>query len=91
MAKPKVYLLCDWSDEKARRDNGTPNCGVEFLGNCHGRVVAENGSVLGQHYSSTAGWLRSDLIGYLEDPSAYEIVDLIGQDVPERFREVSNG
>lgn len=81
----KVYMLCDRTDSKAASIQEALNCGVEYMGNCTGRIVREDGTVIGQHWSSSFGWLRSDLRSKLDDPSKYEIVDLIGQPVPERF------
>lgn len=84
--KKKVYLICDWADGKATSMDHAPNIGVEFMGNCSGRVVAEDGEVLGGHYSSTIGWLRMDLTSKLSEPDQYEIIDLLREEVPERFR-----
>ena len=78
----KVYMVCDYTDEKAASISGGPNVGIEYMGNCCGRILREDGSVIGQHTSSSFGCLRLDLRGKLDDPSKYEIVDLIGQTVP---------
>ena len=78
----KVYLVCDYADSRAISIDGTPNIGIEHLGNCGGRILREDGFEIGHHHSSTIGWLRSDLISKLDDPSKYEIVDLIGKPVP---------
>lgn len=86
MTTEKVYMVCDWSDAIAASISGTPNIGVEYMGNCTGRILREDGSEIGGHHSSSFGWLRSDLRSKLDDPSKYEIVDLIGQPVPERFK-----
>lgn len=83
----RVYMVCDSHDEKAASIDGAPNVGIEFLGNCSGRILRDDGSEIGCHYSSTFGWLREDLKSKLDDPSKYEIVDLIGQPVPERFQK----
>ena len=72
LQKPRVYLLCDHADPVH-----------EY---CPGRVVAEDGTLLGSHCSTTLEWLRLDLRSKLTDCSAVEIIDLIGQEVPERFR-----
>lgn len=85
MTKERVYLVCDVCDPKARSIDGTPNIGVEYMGHCSGRVLHEDGAVIGQHASSSIGWLRSDLLGKLDDPEKYEIVDLLNEAVPERF------
>lgn len=82
----KVYMVCDYTDDKAASIDGAPHIGVEYMGNCGGRILREDGTIIGQHHSSSFGWLRSDLKGKLDDPSKYEIIDLIGQEVPERFR-----
>ena len=85
--RPRVYMVCDWTDEKARSMDGCPNVGIEHLGNCAGRILREDGTLIGSHYSSTFGFLRSDLISKLDDPGAYEIVDLIGKSIPDRFKK----
>jgi hypothetical protein len=82
--KEKVYMVCDWHDGKAEGEAW--NIGVEYMGNCSGRILKEDGSLIGNHYSSTFGWLRLDLKRKLDNPSDYEIIDLIGQEVPEKFR-----
>jgi hypothetical protein len=81
----KVYMVCDYTDEKAASISGALNIGVEYMGNCGGRILKEDGTEIGRHHSSSFGWLRSDLRSKLDDQSRYEIIDLIGQDVPERF------
>lgn len=78
-------MVCDYTDEIAASISGSPNIGVEFMGGCGGRILREDGTEIGRHHSSSFGWLRSDLRSKLDDPSEYEIIDLIGQDVPERF------
>ena len=82
----KVYMVCDYTDDKAASISGCPNIGVEHMGDCGGRILREDGSQIGCHHSSSFGFLRSDLRSKLEDPSKYEIIDLIGKEVPERFR-----
>jgi hypothetical protein len=81
----KVYMVCDYTDERASSISGTPNIGVEYMGDCGGRILKEDGTEIGRHHSSSFGWLRSDLKSKLDDPSKYEIIDLIGQEVPDRF------
>ena len=81
----KVYMVCDYTDKKASAILGTPNVGVEYMGDCGGRILREDGSVIGRHHSSSFSWLRNDLRHKLDDPAKYEIVDLIGQPVPDRF------
>lgn len=85
MEKEKVYMVCDYTDEKASSISRALNIGIEYMGNCGGRILKEDGNEIGRHHSSSFGWLRSDLSSKLDDPSRYEIIDLIGQDVPERF------
>lgn len=82
--KQKVYMVCDWHDGKAVGEAW--NIGIEYMGNCTGRILNEDGSLIGKHYSSTFGWLRSDLKSKLDDLNKYEIIDLIGKEIPERFR-----
>lgn len=53
---------------------------------CRGRVLTEEGVEIGMHCSTSIGWLRSDLRSKIENIGEWEIVDLIGQEVPERFR-----
>ena len=87
--KEKVYMVCDYTDDKASSMDSAPNIGVEFMGNCSGRILKEDGTKIGGHYSSSFGWLRSDLKYKLDDPSQYEIIDLIGEEVPERFKLIT--
>jgi hypothetical protein len=82
----RVYMVCDWADAKAASIDEALDIGIEFLGNCSGRILREDGSIIGCHHSSSFGWLRLDLQSKLDDPTKYEIVDLIGQPVPERFQ-----
>jgi hypothetical protein len=82
----KVYMVCDSYDDKAASIQDAPNVGVEFMGNCSGRILKENGELIGSHFSSSFGWLRSDLKSKLDDESRYEIIDLIGQEVPAKFK-----
>jgi hypothetical protein len=89
MTMEKVYMVCDYTDNKASSIDGAPNIGVEYMGNCGGRILREDGSEIGRHHSSSFGWLRSDLRRKLDDLSKYEVVDLIGQQVPERFQRAA--
>lgn len=82
-----IYLICDYSDKKAEMIQGCPNTGVEYLGKCRGRIVKDNGDLIGRHSSSTLDFLRADLLAKLDDPSKYEIIDLIGKDIPEVMKE----
>jgi hypothetical protein len=81
----KAYMVCDYTDEKASSISGCPNIGVEHMGNCGGRILSEYGVEIGLHHSSSFGFLRNDLINKLDNRDDYEIVDLIGKEVPERF------
>ncbi|MFW5700241.1 MAG: hypothetical protein ACOCWM_01005 [Cyclobacteriaceae bacterium] len=87
MKKVKVYMVCDYADEKAASISGSPDVGVEFMGSCGGRILKEDGTEIGRHNSSSIGWLRNDLKWYLDDLNNYEIIDLIGKEVPERFKK----
>ena len=71
----KVYMVCDYTDKTASSLHGALNIGVEFMGNCGGRIVHEDGQEIGRHHSSSFGWLRIDLRGKLDNP------------VPERFQK----
>lgn len=82
--KEKVYMVCDWHDGKANM--GALNVGVEYMGNCTGRILREDGTKIGAHYSSSFGWLRNDLRSKLDDPNKYDIIDLIEQETPEKFK-----
>jgi hypothetical protein len=84
--KERVYMVMDWADKKATEIKGCPNIGVEYLGNCNGRIIRESGEMIGYHFSSTLDFLRYDLTNKLDNPEEYEIVDLIGQECPERFK-----
>ncbi len=81
--KEKVYMVCDWHDGNA--EGRAWNIGIEYMGNCTGRILKEDGTKIGSHFSSTLGWLRQDLKRKLDNQDDYEIIDLIGQEVPERF------
>ena len=70
----KAYMVCDWHDGKAAGEAW--NIGVEYMGNCRGRILDETGVELGHHHSSTFGWLRVDLSRKVNE-AEYEIVDLI--------------
>jgi len=83
----KVCMVCDRFDARAA-ECGAWNVGVEHMGNCSGRILREDGSEIGAHSSSSFGWLREDLAWKLDDPAKYEIVDLIGDPVPDRFATV---
>jgi len=84
----KVYFICDYADSKAASINGAPNIGVEYMGDCGGRAILEDGTVIGRHHSSSYGWLRSDLKYHADkymEGKPYEVIDFIGQETPERF------
>lgn len=82
----KVYMVCDYTDDKAASIQGAPNIGVEYMGDCGGRILHEDGTLIGGHHSSSFGWLRNDLKRKLDNPSKYEIIDLIGKPVPKKFQ-----
>lgn len=82
-SKEKVYMVCDWHDGNC--EMGALNIGVEHMGSCAGRILKENGDLIGNHFSSSFGWLRLDLMSKLDDESKYEIIDLLKSPVPERF------
>lgn len=79
----KVYIVCDYASGNVQV--GAMNIGVEYMGDCGGRILKEDATEIGRHHSSTFGWLRSDLRSKLDNPSNYEIIDLIGQEVPDKF------
>lgn len=79
-------MVCDYADERAASISGAPNIGVEYMGDCGGRILREDGTEIGRHHSSSYGWLRADLKHKLDDISKYDIIDLIGKDVPEIFK-----
>ena len=85
----KVYMVLDYTDGVACKIEGAPNIGVEHMGHCGGRILREDGSEIGRHHSSSFGWLRVDLKHKLDDASKYEIVDLIGRPVPEKFKRTA--
>jgi len=87
----KVYMVCDKFDDKASKIEDCPNIGIEFMGTCAGRILREDGTEIGRHVSSSFGWLRNDLKLKLGDQSKYDIVDLIGKPVPEKFRIKKEG
>jgi len=83
-------MVCDWHDGKAK--GSAMNIGVEYMGNCTGRILREDGSEIGRHHSSTFGWLRQDLKRNLDNPENYEIIDLIeSYDMPEKFKLKQDG
>ena len=71
--KEKVYMVCD-SDK-------------DFTGDCAGLILHADGTVIGWHVSSSFSWLRQDLKRKLDNPEQYEIIDLIGQEIPEFLKE----
>lgn len=86
--KEKLYMVCDYTDDKAASIQGAPNVGVEFMGDCGGRLLKEDGTEVNHWHSSSFGWLRNDLKRGVENIDQYDIIDLIGQEVPERFRKI---
>jgi len=90
MEKEKVYMVCDYTDDKAASISGCPDIGVEYMGNCGGRILREDGTEIGRHHSSSFGFLRKDLKSKLHGTDGdFEVVDLIGEPVPERFAAIS--
>lgn len=88
MEKEKVYLLCD--GYKGNVYCGAANIGIEYMGDCWGRIVKEDGTLIGSHYSSSFGWLRSDLLNKLDNPENYEVIDFLHFVVPEKFKLTNN-
>lgn len=84
MKKEKVYMVCDWHEGNVY--GGAQNIGVEYMGDCTGRILKEDGTLIGRHHSSSFGWLRNDLKSKLDDETKYEIIDLIEKDVPDKFK-----
>ena len=87
----KVYMVCDTTDKRASEINDAWVTNVENMGHCSGRILREDGTEIGRHHSSSFGWLRSDLKSKLDDPSNYEIIDLIGKETPRRFARPRGG
>jgi hypothetical protein len=69
----KVYMKLIRCDERARKNDLVQN--IEAGGWCSGQLVAEDGTVLGEHSSTTIGWLRQDLLGKLPAGHCFEVVD----------------
>lgn len=86
MEKEKVYMVCD--HRAGNYKQGANNIGIEHMGDCAGRILREDGSLIGSHWSSSYGWLRSDLMSKLDNPENYEVIDLIETDCPERFKTI---
>jgi hypothetical protein len=87
MEREKLYMVCDYTDDKAASILGCPDIGVEHLGHCSGRLLKEDGTIIGEHHSSTFDFLRYDLCRKVINPEQYELIDLIGQPVPDRFKQ----
>lgn len=85
MEKPKAYMVCDYRD--GNYNQAANNIGVEFMGNCSGRILAEDGTELGSHFSSSYGWLRTDLLSKI-NLNDWNVIDLIEQECPDRFNIV---
>ena len=85
MDKPKLYMVCDF--RKGNYNQGANNIGIEFMGDCGGRLLDEEGKQLGEHWSSSNGWLRKDLRSKVENPNDYEFIDLIDEECPIRFKK----
>jgi len=84
MSKKKVYMVSDWYNGDVHC--GPLNLGIEYMGDVSGRLLSEEGEELGRHHSSSFGWLRSDLKNKLDNLEDYEIIDLIGEEVPDKFK-----
>lgn len=80
-------MVCD--HRSGNYNKGALNVGIEYMGDCTGRILREDGTEIGHHWSSSYGWLRHDLMRKLDDPSKYEIIDLIEQECPERFKSAA--
>lgn len=80
-------MVCDY--RSGNYNQGANNIGIEYMGDCSGRILKEDGTEIGRHHSSSNGWLRSDLKSKLDNPANYEIIDLIDQDCPDRFNQVN--
>lgn len=74
----KVYLICDSVYNPKDTYVSDWSSTVEYHKMCHGRVVDENGIMLGQHCSSSFSFLRRDLASKV-NRAEVEIVDLIGK------------
>ncbi len=71
MNREKVYMVRDFTNDR---------------GWCYGRLLHENGTEIGYHWSSSISFLREDLKSKLKDISSYDVVDFIGEPTPERFK-----
>jgi len=80
MKKPKLFLHCVSADRKAIMISGCPDRGIEFLGDCYGMSLDEQGNKISEHWSSTLDWLRHDLMWKI-DKDKYDVVDMIDEDV----------
>lgn len=81
--KKKVYMVCDWAS--GNYNQGANDIQIEYMGDCYGRLLKEDGSEIDRAISSSFGWLRQDLVkGH--DLSNYEVIDLIGKPVPDKFK-----
>jgi hypothetical protein len=69
----KAYMNLVRCDERARKEDLVQN--IEAGGWCFGQLVAEDGTLLGEHTSSTIGWLRQDLLSKLQNGHSFEVVD----------------
>lgn len=84
--KELLYLILTFTDEKAKKWGFLcPNLGIEYLGNCAGIIVNYNGLILGSHYSSTFGFLTMDLLSKIKHIKDFEIINLIGKEVPAKL------
>ena len=68
-----LYLVCDYYGEL-------------YLNDCGGRAILYNGKVLSTAHCSSFKELEKELLRKIPDIEMYEIENLIGQDVPEKFK-----
>lgn len=68
----KVYMVCDGYNR--------------ITGFYAGRILNEDGSEIGCHYSTSLEFLRGDLKRKLDKPQEYEIIDLIELPIPKKFQ-----
>lgn len=61
-------------------------CDEQAGSHLRGRALAEDGTELGRHYSRSVASMRADLRHKVPNIENYQVIDLIGQEVPERFR-----
>jgi len=84
--KQKVYIVCDSCNGIIDTYEEFNVDFIDYLNRCDGRILTENGSLIGKHTSNSIRCLRKDLKEKLDDQSKYEIIDLIGKHVDAKFR-----